>query len=471
MKNCLNDYIFQVIAESLNEFSLEGYVIGGYVRDCLLKRASKDVDIVVIGSGIQLARHVAQKLNKSSNITVYKNFGTAQLVYQDLDIEFVGARKESYRHDSRKPIVEDGSLEDDQNRRDFTINAMAFALNKNNFGQLVDPFNGQEDLKKKIIRTPLDPDVTYSDDPLRMMRAIRFATQLNFHIDQRSLESITNHSDRINIISQERIMDEFNKILLSQKPSTGLFLLDKTGLLKYFMPELDQMKGVETIKGKKHKDNFVHTAIVLDRIAPRTDNLWLRWAALLHDIGKPKTKKFYPEQGWTFHGHDFVGSKMVPAIFKRLKLPLGQPMKYVQKMVGLHLRPIALVKEQVTDSAIRRLLYEAGDDIDDLMTLCEADITSAIDEKVRRYTKNFKNVRKKLAEIEEKDAIRNFQPPIKGEDIMQRFNLKPGREVGILKNAIKEAILEGEIPNEYEPALQFLLKKAKEMGIHQESEK
>jgi len=465
MNKCLNNDIFSAISACLEKSGSEGYVIGGYVRDCLLNRPSKDIDIVVIGSGIKLAKQVAAYLGNTTNLAVYKNFGTAQLVYNNLEIEFVGARKESYRSDSRKPIVENGTLSDDQNRRDFTINAMAFCLNKPRFGELVDPFNGQADLQNKCIRTPLDPDITYSDDPLRMMRAIRFATQLDFEIDNVSLESISRQHERLKIISAERIATEFNKIMLSPKPSKGLFLLEKTGLLPHFLPELVEMKGIDTKNGQKHKDNFIHTALVVDRIAPNTDNLWLRWAALLHDIGKPRTKRFSDEHGWTFHGHEVVGARMVPTIFKRMKLPLGNPMKYVKKLVSLHLRPIALVTDKVTDSAVRRLLFDAGDDVDDLMTLCEADITSSIDEKVKRYTQNFKKVRQKLEDIEEKDAVRNFQPPVKGEEIMKMYNLPPSREVGTLKNAIKEAILEGEIRNDYQEALSYLHKKAKELGL------
>ncbi len=457
--------LFGLIAETADELGMECYVVGGYVRDILLERPSKDIDVVVVGSGIAMAEALGRRIGHGAHVSVFKNFGTAQVKYKDTEVEFVGARKESYQRDSRKPIVEDGTLEDDQNRRDFTINALAVCLNASRFGELVDPFGGIDDLKEKTIRTPLDPDVTFSDDPLRMMRCIRFATRLGFYIDDDTFESLCRNKDRIGIVSAERVTDELNKIILSPVPSKGFIDLDRCGLLPLIFPELVAMQGVETRNGRGHKDNFYHTLQVLDNISRVTDNLWLRWAAILHDIAKPVTKRWEPKAGWTFHNHNFVGEKMVPHIFRRMKLPMNEKMKFVQKMVGLHMRPIVIADDVVTDSAVRRLLFEAGDDIEDLMTLCEADITSKNLERKQRFLNNFQLVRRKLRELEEKDRVRNFQPPVSGEEIMEIFGLGPCREVGALKSAIKDAILDGVIPNEREAAFRFMMERAAKMGL------
>lgn len=469
LKHRFDDKIFKQISETADELGLECYVVGGYVRDIFLQRPSKDIDVVVVGSGIAMAEALGRRLGKGAHVSVFRNFGTAQLKYRGTEVEFVGARKESYTHDSRKPIVEDGTLEDDQNRRDFTINALAVCLNSARYGELVDPFDGMDDLKERTIRTPLDPDITFSDDPLRMMRCIRFATQLNFYIDDETFESLCRNRERIGIISKERIADELNKIMLSPIPSKGFIDLDRSGLLELIFPELAALQGVETRNGRAHKDNFYHTLEVLDNISCQTDNLWLRWAALLHDIAKPVTKRWDPRAGWTFHNHNFIGEKMIPAIFRKMKLPMNEKMKYVQKLVGLHMRPIVIADEEVTDSAVRRLLFEAGDDIDDLMTLCEADITSKNSERKRRFLENFQLVRQKLKDLEERDRIRNFQPPVSGEEIMRTFGLSPCQQVGALKSAIKDAILDGIIPNEYEAARRFMLERAEKMGLKEVS--
>ena len=464
--NTLQDPLFKILKETVDEVDVEAYVIGGFVRDLILGRVQKkDIDIVALGSGIDLAKAVQKKLAGAKPVQVFKTYGTAMIHWKDLDLEFVGARKESYIPESRNPEVTPGSLTDDQNRRDFTINALAISLNKADFGAFIDPFNGLDDLKDKILRTPLDPNITYSDDPLRMLRAIRFANQLNFEIEGRSLEAISQNASRIQIISKERIVDELHKILATSKPSVGFTLLEKTGLLEYILPELIALKGVEEIEGQRHKDNFYHTLEVVDNLCPNSDNLWLRWAALLHDIGKAPTKKFKPPVGWTFHNHEFVGAKMVYKIFKRLKMPLNEKMKFVQKMVLMSSRPIVIAEEQVTDSAVRRLIFDARASIDDLITLCEADITTKNPKRFERYHNNFKLVREKIIAVEEKDHLRNFQPPVSGEGIMGFFGLHPCREIGIIKEAIKEAILEGEIPNEFEAAFDRMKEEGKKLGL------
>lgn len=461
----LDSQVFRMISATADELGVECYVVGGWVRDLFLERPSTDIDVVVVGSGIALAEALKKKCGRGAHVSVFRNFGTAQLKWHGMEVEFVGARKESYSHDSRKPIVEDGTLEEDQNRRDFTINAMALCLNAERFGELVDPFDGLYDLEDRIIRTPLDPDITFSDDPLRMMRCIRFATQLNFYIEDETFEALERNRERIEIISRERIAEELNKIIASPVPSKGFVELDRCGLLPLVFPELAALEGVEKVNGRGHKDNFYHTLEVLDNLARHTDNLWLRWAALLHDIGKPKTKRWDAKLGWTFHNHNYVGEKMIPDIFRRMKLPMNEKMKYVQKLVGLHMRPIVIADEEVTDSAVRRLLFEAGDDIDDLMLLCEADITSKNEVKKQHFLDNFVLVRQKLKDLEEKDRIRNFQPPVDGLEIMQVFGLTPCAAVGELKAAIKDAILDGIIPNEHDAAYAYVLQKAAERGL------
>jgi poly(A) polymerase len=474
LANRLNHPVFEIITEVAAREEVEAYVIGGFVRDMLLEEdpaggpdhdVEKDIDVVVVGSGIELARKVQQSIPAEVPLTLFKNFGTAMLKWGNTEVEFVGARKESYRKDSRKPVVENGTLEDDQLRRDFTINALAISLNQGSYGEVLDPFGGLQHLKEQLIKTPLDPDTTFSDDPLRMLRGIRFAARLGFRIDGATLGAMRNMRERIGIVSQERITDEINKILMTAHPSAGFLLLDQTGLLEIIIPDLHHMKGVDEVEGMFHKDNFLHTLEVVDNIALKTDNLWLRWAALLHDVAKPRTKKYEQGTGWTFHGHEFIGSKMIPGIFRRLKLPLNDKMKYVRKLVQLHLRPIVLSQEIVTDSAVRRLIFDAGDDLEDLMTLCEADITSKNERTVKRHLRNFQIVREKIEEIEAKDHIRNFQPPISGDDIQYAFGIPPCRTVGIIKNGIKEAILDGEISNDFDQAYRLMLEKGREQGL------
>ena len=465
LKDSLSQPIFHKLSQCAEEMGMDCYVIGGYVRDLLLQRPSKDIDVVVVGSGIEFARHLKEILGAGTHLSVFKNFGTAQLKWHGTEIELVGARRESYQRDSRKPIVEDGTLEDDQNRRDFTVNALALSLCKRNYGELIDPFEGLRDMRYKLLRTPLDPAITFSDDPLRIMRCIRFATQLSFHIEDRTFQAIKQSKERLSIISAERIVEELNKILLSPRPSTGFLLMDQAGLLPIVLPEIHALKGVEVINGKGHKDIFLHTLQVVDHVAEAGGGLWLRWAALLHDVGKPATKKFDVRIGWTFYNHNYISGRMVPRIFGRLKLPLNEKMKYVQKIVDLHMRPIALVEEEITDSAVRRLLFEAGDDIEDLMMLCEADITSRNEEKVKKFKENLLIVRGKLKDIEQKDHMRNFQPPVSGDEIMRTFGLAPCQQVGEIKSVIKEAILDGRIPNEYEAARKLMLETAASMNL------
>jgi len=458
--------IFKSVAEVAEKIDQETYVVGGFVRDYLLNRGhKKDIDFVTVGNGILLAKELSNTLGNTSQVSVFKRFGTAMFKYKETDLEFVGARKESYSEDSRKPHVEDGTLEDDQKRRDFTINTLAISMNKATFGELIDPFNGVEDLNQKIIKTPLEPNVTYSDDPLRMMRAIRFAAQLDFEIEEKSFQAIIDNAERINIVSFERVMDEFQKIMMTDKPSVGLLLLEQSGLLQHILPELIALKGIEEVEGQKHKDNFYHTLEVVDNIAVNTDNVWLRWAALLHDVGKAVTKRFDKKVGWTFHSHEFVGSKMVVQIFRRLKLPMSNQMKFVKKMVMMSSRPIAVVTDDATDSALRRLLFDAGEDFDDLITLCKADITTKNEKKQKRFKQNFEVVEQKIKDVEERDRVRNFQPPITGEEIMEIFDIQPGKEIGILKNAIKEAILEGEVENNYNSALKFVINLGKDLNL------
>ncbi|KQC34258.1 tRNA nucleotidyltransferase [Nonlabens sp. YIK11] len=465
-KEAIKSSVFQTLSQAAQDIGVDAYVIGGFVRDFLLERGNKqDIDIVAIGSGIELAQKTKELLPQSTKISIFKNYGTAMIKTNDLELEFVGARKESYDRGSRNPVVEDGTLEDDQNRRDFTINAMAFSLQPDNYGDLLDPFDGLDDLKKKVIKTPLDPDITYSDDPLRMLRAIRFASQLKFTIEPESFKSVQKNSCRIGIISNERIVTELNKIMMCDAPSHGFLLLEKSGLLELILPELTALKGIEEVEGQTHKDNFYHTLEVVDNISRNTDDLWLRWAAMLHDIGKAPTKRFSKKVGWTFHGHEFKGSKMVYHLFKRLRMPLNDKMKFVQQMVRMSSRPIAVIDEAATDSAVRRLVHDAGDHIEDLMTLCEADITTKNPKRFKKYHNNFQKVRDKIVEVEERDHVRNFQPPVTGEEIMQTFNLKPCREIGMIKSAIKEAILDGDIPNEHDAAYQLMLQKGEQLGL------
>ncbi len=465
IKVALNSEVFKLLGATADELGISCYVVGGYVRDLFLRRPTNDIDVVVVGSGITMAESFASKLKGRCHLSVFRNFGTAQVKWRGMEIEFVGARRESYSHDSRKPIVEDGTLEDDQNRRDFTINALAICLNEEHFGELVDPFDGLLDLEDGIVRTPLDPDITFSDDPLRMLRCVRFAAQLNFMIEDETFEALERNAERLQIISGERIIAEMNKIMQCKTPSRGLMELHRSGLLVRFLPEVAALDAVDVQNGRKHKNNFYHTLEVLDNVAKESDNLWLRWAALLHDIGKPRSKRWDNGIGWTFHNHDFIGEKMIVPLFRRLKLPLDERMKYVKKLVGLHMRPIAIADDIVTDSAVRRLLFDAGDDIDDLMLLCEADVTSKNAERKKGFLQNFKIVREKLVMIEEKDRIRNFQPPVSGDEIMEMFGLQPCMEVGAIKSALKDAVLDGAVPNEREAALNFVIRKAQSMGL------